>query len=71
MKIELNDLVGRTVMSKEGLIIGKIRKIQDKNKFKEFKTTLIKPARKANLHQFRLNKQGEIEIPINSLTNCT
>jgi sporulation protein YlmC with PRC-barrel domain len=68
MQIKINDLIGKTVMSREGFIIGKIRKIQDADKFKDIKTTLIKPARKANLHQFKLNKQGEIEIPMNSLT---
>lgn len=68
MKTKKDDLIGKTVMSKEGLIIGKIRDIDENKKIKEIKTTLIKPSKQINLNTLKLNKQGEIIIPFKSLT---
>jgi sporulation protein YlmC with PRC-barrel domain len=68
MKTKKDDLIGKTVMNKEGLIIGKIRDIYENKKIKEIKTTLIKPSKQINLNTYKLNKQGEIIIPFKSLT---
>ncbi len=68
MSTRKNKLIGKTVMSKEGLIIGTIKDIQKHKGGKGIQTTLITPSKDSDVHVFKRNKNGEIEIPYTSLT---
>jgi sporulation protein YlmC with PRC-barrel domain len=67
MKNKKRDLLGKTVMSREGSIIGKIKDIQDKTN-KENETILVKPEDKINLKTYKLNKKGDIILPSKCIT---
>ncbi len=67
MRNKKENLIGKTVMSREGSIIGKIKEIQDK-KNKENETILVKPSKKTNLKTYKHNKKGDIILPSKCVT---
>ena len=67
MKSKKERYIGKEVISKEGLIIGKIKDIHNDGE-KNPKTILIKPLKDINFHLFKLNERGDLIIPYKSLT---
>lgn len=58
-----NDLIGKSVMSKQGFLVGIIKDASKDDQTHELKNILVKPSRGFNSKLYDLNKQGEIVFP--------
>jgi sporulation protein YlmC with PRC-barrel domain len=68
MQTKKDDFIGKTVMNKEGLVIGKIKDIQIASDVNEIKTISVESSEDINSQAFTVNEQGDIVIPFQDLT---
>lgn len=61
------ELIGKTVMNKKGFVIGVIKgSMIDKSTGKST-SLLVEPSKEINLRMYKLNEQGDIILPSDSL----
>lgn len=68
MEILEDRLIGRTVMSAEGCVIGIIKDSSVDNHTGESTSILVKPSKEIDTQSYKLNEQGDIIFPFDSIT---
>jgi sporulation protein YlmC with PRC-barrel domain len=68
MELSEKKLIGKTVMSKKGFSIGVIKKFLMESNAEDSGSILIRPSKDINILDYKTNTQGDIVIPISSIT---
>jgi sporulation protein YlmC with PRC-barrel domain len=68
MRKTKNNLIGKTVMSENGILIGVIKKSLVNTGSGEITSFLITPSRKIDSKEYKKNKQGEIFLPVDCIS---
>ena len=68
METSEDKLIGKTVMSGEGCIIGIIKDSLVDNHTGESTSILVKPSKEIDPQSYKLNEQGDIIFPFDSVS---
>ena len=68
MEISEKELIGKTVMSEKGFPVGVIKKYLMDNISGELESILVEPSKEINSQEYKLNKQGDIILPLGCLS---
>jgi sporulation protein YlmC with PRC-barrel domain len=68
MELLKSELIGKTLMDKEGFPIGIIRKCLINRDSEDPVSILVSPSKGIDIQKYESNSQGDIVIPLSSIT---